>query len=68
MTKNTLKIGFLDFCKKENSPLMGRFFGFKLCTMITFMIMLKWYIWEKSGSQVKCKIALGQSDCRIFKL
>ena len=25
-------------------------------------------VWEKSGSQVKCKYALGQSDCRILKL
>ena len=33
-----------------------------------FMILLKPYVWEKSGSQVKCKNVLGQSDCRIFKL
>ena len=34
---------------------------------MTFIILLKSYVWEKSGSQVKCKNALGQSDCRIFK-
>ena len=32
------------------------------------MILLKSHVWEKSGSQVKCKSALGQSDCKIFKL
>ena len=44
---------------------MCRFFGFKSCI---FMILLKPHVLEKSGSQVKCKNALGQSDCRIFKL
>ena len=34
---------------------------------MTFMILLKPYVWQKFGSQVKCKNALGQSDCRIFK-
>ena len=35
---------------------------------MTFMILLKLYVWEKSASWVKHKNALGQSDCRIFKL
>ena len=47
---------------------MCRFFGFKSCTIMTFMILLKRYVWEKSGSQVKSNNALGQLDCRIFKL
>ena len=42
---------------------MCRFFGFKSCTIITFMIVLKLLVWEKSDSWVKC-----QSECRIFKL
>ena len=32
------------------------------------MILLKPHVWEKSDSRVKRKNALGQSDCRIFKL
>ena len=40
---------------------MCRFFGFKSCTIMTFMILLKPHVWEKSGSEVKCKNALGQS-------
>ena len=67
MPKSTLKIGFSGFCKKV-TPLMCRFFGFKSCTIMTFMILLKLYVWKKSDSQVKCKNALCQSDCRIFKL
>ena len=35
---------------------------------MTFMIVLKQHVWEKSGSRVKCKNALGQSDFRILKL
>ena len=35
---------------------------------MTFMNLLKPHVWGKSGSCVKCKNALGQSDCRIFKL
>ena len=31
----------LDFAKKKNSPLMCRFFGFKWCTIMTSMILLK---------------------------
>ena len=71
MPQNTPKIGFFGFCKKKKKkkkfPLMCRFFGFKSCTIMTFMILLKPHVWE-SGSPVKCKNALGQSGCRIFKL
>ena len=35
---------------------------------MTFMILLKPHVWEKSGSPVKSKNALGQSDCSAFKL
>ena len=35
---------------------------------MTFMVLLKPHVWEKSGSLVKCKNILSQSDCRIFKL
>ena len=35
---------------------------------MTFMILLKPHVCEKSGSQVKGKNALSQSDCRVFKL
>ena len=35
---------------------------------MTFMILLKPYVLEKSGSQVKCENALGQSDRRLFGL
>ena len=34
---------------------MCRFFRFKSCTIMIFMILLKPHVWEKSGSQVKCK-------------
>ena len=37
------------------------------CLMI-FMILLKYYVWEKSGSGVTCKNSPGQSDGRILKL
>ena len=67
MPKSTPKIGFFGFCEK-NSPLMYRFFGFKPCTRMAFMILLKLHVWEKSGSQAKCKNVLNQSDCRIFEL
>ena len=30
-----------------------------------FMILLKPHVWEKSGSRVKCKNALDQSDCNL---
>ena len=35
---------------------------------MTFMILLKLHFWEKSGSRIKCKNALRQSDYRVFKL
>ena len=35
---------------------------------MTFNVLLKWHVWEKSGSRVKCKNALRQSDSSIFKL
>ena len=35
---------------------MCRFFGFKSCTMVTFMILLKLHVWEKSDSQVNAKM------------
>ena len=35
---------------------------------MTFMILLKPHVLEKSSSWVKCKNVLGQSDYRIFKL
>ena len=61
--------GFFGCYKKKiKCPLMCRFFGFKLCTIMTFMIQLKPHVWKKSCSWVKCKNYLGQSDCRIFKL
>ena len=59
---------FSGFCKKKISPLMRKFVGFKSCTIMIFVILLKPHVWEKSGSQVKCKNPLNQSDCRIFKL
>ena len=65
--KTPPKQGLFGFCKK-NSSLMCRFFGFKSCTIITFMILLKPHIWEKSGFHIKFKNALGKSDCSIFKL
>ena len=65
--QHTPKTGFFEFCKK-NWPKICRFFGFKLCTIMTFMILLKTYIWEKYGFWVKCKNALDQSDCKNFKL
>ena len=58
---------FLDFAKK-NSLLMYILFGFKSCTIMTFMILPKPHIWQKSGSRVKCKNALSQSDCKAFKV
>ena len=67
MPKITPKIGFFGFYKKKIIALMCKFFEYKSCTVKTFMILLKPYFWEKSGSWVKCKNALDQSDCRIFK-
>ena len=54
--------------QKKKSPLMSRIFEFKSCTIMTFMILLKPHVWGKSSSQVKCKNAVCQSHCRIFKL
>ena len=52
---------FLDFVKKK-TPLICRFFGFKSCITVTFIILVKVHVWEKSGSGVKCKNAPGQTD------
>ena len=57
----------LDFAKKDGL-LMCVFFEFRSCTIMTFVILLKLHVLEKSVSWVKCKNALGQSDCRIFRL
>ena len=54
--------------KKKKDLLMCRILGFKSCTIMTFMILLKPHVWENFGSWVKCKNALSQSDWRIFKL
>ena len=35
---------------------MCRFFGFKSCTIVTYMILLKLHAWKKPGSQVKFKM------------
>ena len=40
MPQSTKKIGFFKCCQKS-SPLLCRFFGFKSCTTMTFMILLK---------------------------
>ena len=47
MPKTPPTIGFLGFCK-NNSVLMFRFFGFKSCTIMTFMTLF-------SRFRVKCK-------------
>ena len=47
-SKNTAKIGFFGFCNKKKSPLMCRFFEFKLCTIMTFMIPLKLHVVKKN--------------------
>ena len=55
--------------KKKKNPLMCRFFRFKSCSIMTYMILLlKPHVWEESGSRVKCKTAFSQSYYRIFKL
>ena len=66
MLKNTPRIGFFELCKIF-SPLMCKFFWFKGCTILAFMILQKQDVWEKYGSQVICKKALDQPDGRIFK-
>ena len=47
---------------------MCRFFEFKSCTLITFMILLKPHVWEKYGPRVKCKNAFGQSITGFLNL
>ena len=47
MSKNTTEIVF--FFPRKNSPLMCRIFGFKSCTIMIFMILLKPHVWEKSS-------------------
>ena len=42
--------------KKKKRSCRCRLFGFKSCTIMTYVILLKLHVWEKSGSQVKCKI------------
>ena len=44
---------------------MYRFFGFKSCTRITFMILLKPHVLEKSGCRVKCEM-LSASQIAVF--
>ena len=39
--------------EKTYIPLMWRFFGFKSCPLIAFMILLKPHVYKKSGSWVK---------------
>ena len=63
MPKDTPKMIFLDFAATKNSPLMCRFLGGVNHEHNEFFDS----VWEKSDSLVKCKNALGQSDCRIFK-
>ena len=41
---------------------MCRLIGFKSCTIMTFMILLKPLIWEKYDSPVKCKNAVNLSN------
>ena len=67
MPKNPPKIRFIGFFQKI-SPLMYRFFEFKSCTKLTFTILLKLHVWEKSNCRVKYKNVLSQSDCRILTL
>ena len=50
---------FLDFAKKIVRSYVD-FLGFNHA--------LKPHLWEKSGSRVKYKNAVGQSDCSVFKL
>ena len=50
------------------SPLIYIFFEFKSCTELTFTILLKLHVWEKSNCRVKYKNVLSQSDCRILTL
>ena len=38
------------FWANQKKIQIDRFFGFKSCTIITFMILLKLHVWEKSGS------------------
>ena len=59
---------FFWILQKKIVVLMCVFFEFRSCTIMTFVILLKLHVLEKSVSWVKCKNALGQSDCRIFKL
>ena len=63
MPENTPRIGcFLGFCKKKKKKIVlwcVDFLGLDHAP--------KPHGWEKSGSRFKCKNALGQSDCRIFK-
>ena len=56
----TQKYVFGDF-EKKNNPLIWRFFVFKLCTTMAFMILLKPHVRKKSGFRVKCK------NCSMFR-
>ena len=50
------KIGFFGFCQRIVH--WCRFFGFKSCTIMTFIILLKHHVWEKSASWVNAKMLL----------
>ena len=66
MPKNTQTIWFLQ--KKKNIPLIWRFFGFKSCTIMTFMILLKPHVWEKSGNLMPSANQIaGFLNCSISK-
>ena len=46
---------FFGFCKKI-SPLTCRFFGFKSCTIMSFMILLNLEVWENLVPELNAKM------------
>ena len=59
---------FFFFSQKKIVHRCVYFFGFKSCTLMTFMILLKPHVWEKYGPRVKCKNAFGQSIAGFLNL
>ena len=68
MPKNTPQNKVFWILQKEKNPLMCRFFRFKSCSIMTYMILLKLHVWEESVCRVKCKTAFSQSCYGTFKL
>ena len=69
MPQNTPKPFFFSLKNfKKNNLLICKLYGFKSLTIMTFMIVLKQHVWEKSGSRVNAKMLLANQISGFLNL